>query len=86
MPIRSSKSESRKKRTKGIESTGSSAVSRRQSGIVTISLRLPVSMLKEVDAAVKQRPYRMPRHMWLLEAVHEKLIRLRSGSKQQGQR
>jgi hypothetical protein len=40
-------------------------------------LRLPASMLKEIDKAVKTRPYRMPRHMWLLEAVHEKLMRLR---------
>ena len=34
-------------------------------------------MLKEIDKAVQARPYRMPRHMWLLEAVHEKLTRLR---------
>ena len=34
-------------------------------------------MLKEIDKAVRGRPYRMPRHMWLLEAVHEKLTRLR---------
>jgi len=46
---------------------------------VTVSLRLPASMLKEIDKAVKTRPYRMPRHMWLLEAVHEKLMRLRPG-------
>ena len=44
---------------------------------ITVSLRLPVSMLKEIDKAVQARPYRMPRHMWLLEAVHEKLTRLR---------
>lgn len=44
---------------------------------VTVSLRLPTSLLKEIDKAVKARPYRMPRHMWLLEAVHEKLMRLR---------
>jgi len=34
-------------------------------------------MLKEIDRAVKARPYRMPRHTWLLEAIHEKLTRLR---------
>ena len=34
-------------------------------------------MLEEIDKAVKSRPYKMPRHMWLLEAVHEKLARLR---------
>ena len=36
-------------------------------------------MLEEIDQAVKSRPYKMPRHMWLLEAVHEKLARLRQG-------
>ena len=50
---------------------------------VTVSLRLPASMLKEIDKAVKGRPYRMPRHMWLLEAVHEKLMRLRSADSKQ---
>jgi hypothetical protein len=49
----------------------------KKNSTVTVSLRLPVSMLKEIDKAVKGRPYRMPRHMWLLEAVHEKLTRLR---------
>jgi len=46
---------------------------------VTLSLRLPIAMLEEIDKAVKSRPYKMPRHMWLLEAVHEKLARLRQG-------
>lgn len=46
---------------------------------VTLSLRLPIPMLEEIDQAVKSRPYKMPRHMWLLEAVHEKLARLRKG-------
>ena len=46
--------------------------------IVTVSLRIPVSMLKEIDRAVKARPYKIPRHSWLLEAVHEKLARLKS--------
>jgi hypothetical protein len=48
-----------------------------KNGTVTVSLRVPRAMLKEVDKAVKDRPYKMPRHMWLLEAVHEKLIRSR---------
>jgi hypothetical protein len=60
------------------ERAGSPTISRDQrNGTVTVSLRLPASMLKEIDKAVKTRPYRMPRHMWLLEAVHEKLMRLR---------
>lgn len=49
----------------------------KKSGTVTVSLRVPVQMLKEIDEAVKVRPYKMPRHMWLLEAIHEKLTRLR---------
>lgn len=49
----------------------------KKSGTVTVSLRIPVLMLKEIDEAVNGRPYKMPRHMWLLEAIHEKLTRLR---------
>jgi len=47
-----------------------------RSGTVTVSLRIPMGMLKEIDEALKKRPYRIPRHLWLLEAVHEKLARL----------
>jgi hypothetical protein len=48
-----------------------------KNGTVTVSLRIPVPMLTEIDDAVKNRPYKMPRHLWLLEAIHEKLGRLR---------
>jgi hypothetical protein len=76
MPKRS-QSKSLKKRSRSVEAS-SPIISRDQkNGTVTVSLRLPASMLKEIDKAVKGRPYRMPRHMWLLEAVHEKLMRLR---------
>jgi len=50
--------------------------------IVTVSLRIPASMLKEIDKAVRARPYKIPRHSWLLEAVHEKLARLKSDTTQ----
>jgi hypothetical protein len=40
-----------------------------------VILRLPASMLRSIDQAVKSRPVRIPRHTWLLEAVHEKLSR-----------
>jgi len=49
----------------------------RKNGTVTVSLRIPIPMLDEIDGALKSRPYRIPRHMWLLEAIHEKLARLR---------
>jgi hypothetical protein len=55
----------------------SGSISRdRKNGTVTVSLRIPIGMLKEIDAALKERPYRMPRHLWLLEAIHEKLAGL----------
>jgi len=37
-------------------------------------------MLNEIDDALTLRPYKMPRHMWLLEAIHEKLMRARQGA------
>jgi hypothetical protein len=49
----------------------------RKNGTVTVSLRIPAGMLNEIDDALQHRPYKMPRHMWLLEAIHEKLIRAR---------
>jgi|HubBroStandDraft_5_1064220.scaffolds.fasta_scaffold964188_2 hypothetical protein len=52
----------------------------RKNGTVTVSLRIPVPMLNEIDDAVRNRPYKMPRHLWLLEAIHEKLGRLREPS------
>jgi len=51
----------------------------RKNGTVTVSLRIPAGMLKEIDGALMHRPYKMPRHMWLLEAIHEKLMRARQG-------
>ena len=43
--------------------------------IVPIQLRLPADMLNQIDSAVKARPVRLPRHTWILEAIHEKLSR-----------
>lgn len=44
-------------------------------GATAVVLRLPGEVLNRVDAAVKARSIRTPRHTWLLEAVHEKLAR-----------
>ena len=44
-------------------------------GAVAVILRVPADVLSRVDAAVKARKNRTPRHTWLLEAVHEKLQR-----------
>jgi hypothetical protein len=54
----------------------------KKSGTVTVSLRVPIPMLNEIDSAVRSRPYKIPRHMWLLEAIHEKLARLRESPTQ----
>jgi hypothetical protein len=40
-----------------------------------ILLRIPADMLALVDAALKARPIKLPRHTWILEAIHEKLTR-----------
>jgi hypothetical protein len=40
-----------------------------------IVLRLPTSLLAQVDALIKARPLRIPRHTWLVEAVYEKIRR-----------
>jgi hypothetical protein len=40
-----------------------------------VVLRLPRTLLRRVDMAVKQRPLKTPRHRWLMEAILEKLER-----------
>lgn len=40
-----------------------------------IVLRIPADMLRKIDVSVRGRPVRTPRHTWLLEALHEKLLR-----------
>lgn len=51
-------------------STGNS-----EESVSCVVLRLPTEMLQQIDACVKARPIRIPRHTWLLEAIHEKLSR-----------
>ena len=40
-----------------------------------VVLRVPAALLQKVDAAVKARPLKIPRHTWMLEALLEKLSR-----------
>lgn len=40
-----------------------------------ILLRVPSDMLERIDSALRGRPVRLPRHTWILEAIHEKLTR-----------
>ncbi|MDP2896375.1 MAG: hypothetical protein Q8Q12_07425 [bacterium] len=50
-------------------------IDKEKDGTTAIVLRLPANMLDQVDAVVKARAVRIPRHTWILEAVHEKLLR-----------
>jgi hypothetical protein len=81
MPQKESQRESAQKNIRAPRGkAGARPVSRdKKSGTVTVSLRIPIQMLKEIDEAVRVRPYKMPRHLWLLEAIHEKLTRLKQG-------
>ncbi len=40
-----------------------------------LQLRLPRSLVQEIDASLKSRTVPPSRHTWLLEAIHEKLKR-----------
>ena len=42
---------------------------------IPVTLRIPRGLLKQVDESLKTRTVPIPRHTWLLEAVHEKLAR-----------
>jgi len=40
---------------------------------VAVTVRVPSQALERVDAAVRKRVSKIPRHSWLLEAIYEKL-------------
>lgn len=40
-----------------------------------VSLRLPVTVLREIDRIVKSRRPSPSRHQWILEAIYDKLDR-----------
>ncbi len=42
---------------------------------VALTVRIPKGTLERIDALVKDRPNKIPRHSWLLEAIHEKLYK-----------
>ncbi len=42
---------------------------------MVVNLRPPVSMVQRIDELVSQRPVKTSRHMWLMEAIVEKLKR-----------
>lgn len=42
---------------------------------VALTVRVPKDILERIDSLVKARPTKIPRHSWLLEAIHEKLYK-----------
>jgi hypothetical protein len=40
-----------------------------------VSLRIPSDMLEKIDFLIQNRPIKIPRHTWLLEALFEKIER-----------
>jgi len=44
---------------------------------IPVIVRVPEAELIQVDALVLRRPVKTPRHTWLLEAIHEKIVRER---------
>jgi len=56
-----------------ISKGGSAPKQQRESETTPVIIRLPSELLAAVDAAVAGRPIRIPRHTWILEAIHEKL-------------
>jgi len=45
-----------------------------------ILLRIPSHIKQQLDTVLKARPVKIPRHTWILEAIHEKLVRERQKS------
>jgi len=45
---------------------------------IPVIVRIPEADLMAVDSLVMRRPVKMPRHTWLLEAIHEKIVRERA--------
>lgn len=56
-------------------SAGRTAPEESQAKAAAILLRIPADMLERLDRVLKGRPVKLPRHTWILEAIHEKLTR-----------
>jgi hypothetical protein len=75
MPVRKSPKKDETIAAKFIEEGGSVAASnqKEKEKKLSVQLRIPKDLLDRIDAQVEQRPVKIPRHLWLLEAIHEKL-------------
>lgn len=58
-----------------IRKGGSVPSARQTQKPASVVLRIPPELLERVDAMLAERPIKVPRHQWLLEAIVEKLER-----------
>ena len=49
------------------------AITEKDAGVQPVQLRLPTSLVKDIDAIVKNRRPSPSRHQWILEAIYAKL-------------
>jgi len=54
---------------------GSPAGNAEEGKPAAILLRIPPDLMARLEASLKGRPVKLPRHTWILEAIHEKLTR-----------
>lgn len=54
---------------------GESAAGQQARSTVAATLRIPAQLAEKIDRLLEQRPLRVPRHQWILEAMVEKLER-----------
>ncbi len=43
--------------------------------VTQVALRIPADLLERLNYALDNRPVKLPRHTWILEAIAEKLDR-----------
>jgi hypothetical protein len=47
-------------------------------GVQLVNLKIPKKVLRKIDEIVSQREIEIPRTLWLMEAIHEKIKREQS--------
>ncbi|MBX7222705.1 MAG: hypothetical protein K1Y36_22345 [Blastocatellia bacterium] len=60
-----------------INKGGSVAVAQAETekNLLSVQLRIPKPLIDDIDQLIALRKIKIPRHTWLLEAIHEKIDR-----------
>ncbi len=61
-----------------IQRGGSTPDSDDLEGVQLVNLKIPKKVLRKIDELVSQREIEIPRTLWLMEAIHEKIKREKS--------